>query len=108
LSYFASFCAQDLSPPPITFVSKVKKVDKVDGPDANKSEWIKLGLLIDPDHPASKYSRQFAIFNDGCPEDWIKWVMDFREIENLKPMKEPADKTRMFLEFVEGSSLVLL
>jgi hypothetical protein len=30
------------------------------------------------------------------PEDWIKWVMDFREIENLMPMKEPMDKTRMF------------
>jgi hypothetical protein len=24
------------------FVSKVKKVDKVDEPDADKSEWIKL------------------------------------------------------------------
>jgi hypothetical protein len=25
-------------PPPIPFVSKVKKVDKVDGPEVNKSE----------------------------------------------------------------------
>jgi hypothetical protein len=33
-------------------------------------------------------------FTDGCPEDWIKWLMAFREIENLMPMKEPADKTR--------------
>jgi hypothetical protein len=41
------------------------------------------------------------------PEDWIKWVMAFREIENLMPLKEPADKTRMFIDFVEGSSLVL-
>jgi hypothetical protein len=30
------------------------------------------------------------------PEDWIKWVMAFREIEYLMPKKEPADKTRMF------------
>jgi hypothetical protein len=29
------------------------------------------------------------------PEDWIKWVMAFRAIDNLMPMKEPADKTRM-------------
>jgi hypothetical protein len=29
------------------------------------------------------------------PEDWIKWVMAFRAIDNLIPMKEPADKTRM-------------
>jgi hypothetical protein len=60
-------------PPPIPFVSKVKKVDKVDGPGADKSEWIKLDFLMDPDNPASgsNYSRQFAIFKDGCrvPED---------------------------------------
>jgi hypothetical protein len=28
--------------PPIPFVSKVKNMDKVDGPDVDKSEWIKL------------------------------------------------------------------
>jgi hypothetical protein len=43
------------------------------------------------DQVDSKYSRQFDIFKDGFPEDWIKWVMAFREIENLMPMKEPAD-----------------
>jgi hypothetical protein len=73
-------------------------MDKVDEPDTNKSEWIKLEFLMDPDNPASgsKYSQQFSIFKDGCPEDWIKWVMAFREIENLMPMKGPADKTRIF------------
>jgi hypothetical protein len=53
--------------PRIPFVFKVKKVDKVDGPDTDKSEWIKLEFLMNPDIPASKYSRQFAIFKDGCP-----------------------------------------
>jgi hypothetical protein len=51
---------------PIPFVSTVKKMDKVDGPDADKSKWIKLEFLMDPDNPDSKYSRQFAIFKDGC------------------------------------------
>jgi hypothetical protein len=85
----------------------VKKLDKIDGHDADKSEWIKLEFLMDPDNPAlgSKYSRQFAIFKDGCPEDWIKWVMAFREIENLMPMKEPADKTRMFWTLLNGQAL---
>jgi hypothetical protein len=50
------------NPPPIPFNSKVKKVKKVDVPDADKSEWIKLVSLMDPDNAASKYSRQFAIF----------------------------------------------
>jgi hypothetical protein len=55
--------------------------------------WIQTTQL-----EGSKYFQQFAIFKDGCriPEDWIKWVMAFREIENLMPMKEPADKTKMF------------
>jgi hypothetical protein len=85
----------------------VKKVDKVDGPDTDKSEWIKLEFLMDPDNPAmdSKYSQQFAIFMDGFPEDWIKWVMAFREIENLMPMKEPVDKTRMFRTMLKGQAL---
>jgi hypothetical protein len=45
-------------PSPIPFVSKVKKVDKVDGTDADKSEWIKFKFLMDPHNPAmnSKYS----------------------------------------------------
>jgi hypothetical protein len=37
--------------PPIPFVSKVKKVNKVDGTEADKSEWIKLKFLMDPDNP---------------------------------------------------------
>jgi hypothetical protein len=95
-------CARN---PPIPFVSKVKKMDKVDGPNADKSEWIKVEFLMDPNNPASKYSRQFAIFKDGCPEDCIKWVMAFREIENLMPMKEPADKTSMFWTLLNGQAL---
>jgi hypothetical protein len=54
---------------PIPFASKVKKMDKVDGPDVDNSEWIKMEFLIGPYNPVSKYSRQFAIFKDQCLED---------------------------------------
>jgi hypothetical protein len=84
-------------------------MDKIDGPDADKSEalWIKLEFLMDPDNPASgfKYFRQFAIFKDGCPQDWIKWVMAFREIDNLMPMKDPTGKTRMFRTLLNYQTL---
>jgi hypothetical protein len=83
----------------------VKKMYKVDEPEADRSEWIKLESLIDPDNPAFKYSQKFAIFKDGCPEDWIKWVMAFREIENLMPMEGPADKTRMFRTLLKSQAL---
>jgi hypothetical protein len=77
------------NPTPIPFVSKVKKTDKVDGTKADKSVWIKLEFLMHPVNPASKYSQKFAIFKNGfrVQEEWIKWVMAFREIENLMPMK---------------------
>jgi hypothetical protein len=41
-------------PPPLSvpFVSKVKKMEKVYGHDSDKSEWIKLEFLMDPDNPA--------------------------------------------------------
>jgi hypothetical protein len=82
-------------------------MDKDDGPDTDNSESIKLDFLMDLDNPAlgSKYSRQFFIVKDGCPEEWIKWVMAFCEIEKLMPMKEPADKTRMFQTLLKGQAL---
>jgi hypothetical protein len=90
---------------PIPFVYKVKKMDKVEGADVDKSEWMKLEFFIDPDNPAFKYSHQFTNFKDGCPEEWIKWVMAFREIENLMLLKEPADKTRMFRTLLKGKAM---
>jgi hypothetical protein len=35
----------------------------------------------------------------------IKWVMAFREIENLMPMKEPADKNGMLRSLLKGQAL---
>jgi hypothetical protein len=98
---------QELHPPsfPIPFVSKVKKMDNVDGLDAEKYELIKLEFFMDPDKPASKYSWQFSNFKDGCSEEFINWVMVFREIENLMTMKDPADKTRMLWTLLKGQAL---
>jgi hypothetical protein len=39
----------------ITFSSKVKKIDKLDGPEADKTGLIKLEFLMDPDNPASGF-----------------------------------------------------
>jgi hypothetical protein len=53
----------------------------------------------------SGYSRQFAVFKDGCPEGWFMWVKAFREIENLMALKEPANKTRMVWILLKGQAL---
>jgi hypothetical protein len=88
----------------IPFVPEVKKMDMVDGHDADKSEWIKLEFLMDPEN---HFEAPRTIFKDGCrvPEEWIKWVMAFRKIENLITMKEPAGKTRMFRTLLKGQAL---
>ena len=76
--------------------TKVKKVEKADGSEVDKTEHIKLEFFMDLSNPASKYARNFVIFKDGCPEGWIKWLMAFHEIEILMPLKESADQTMMF------------
>ena len=58
---------------------------------------------MDSGNPASKF-QDFVIVKDGCPEGWI-WLMAFREIENLMPLKEPADKTKMFWTLLKGQDL---
>jgi hypothetical protein len=70
-------------------------------------EWIYLEFLMDPDNPPSKYSQHSSIFKYAYPEEWIKRVMAFREIENLMPIKEPAHKTRMFRILLKGQAFVL-
>jgi hypothetical protein len=66
-----------------------------------------LEFLIDPynPEPGSKFSRKFAIFKDGFPKEWIKWLLAFHEIENLIPMQKPADKTRMFRTLLKVQAL---
>jgi hypothetical protein len=39
-----------------------------------------------------------------APEDWIKWVVVFHEIENLMPLNKPADKSRMSLTLTKGQA----
>ena len=80
-------------------------MEKAEGAEVDKTEHIKLEFFMDTRNPASKYARHFVIFKDGCPEDWIKWLMAFREIENLMPLKEPADKTKMFRTLLKGQAL---
>jgi hypothetical protein len=89
----------------------VKKMDKVDGPDADKTERIKLEFLMDPDQASQHQtsSTPDSLLSSRMDAQWIGssayLVMAFREIENLMPMKEPADKTRMFRTLLKGQAL---
>jgi hypothetical protein len=86
------------------FVSKARKTENPDE-NADKTEYIKLEFYMDPSNPASKYARHFIIFKDGCAEDWVKWLMAYREIETLMILKEPADKSKMVRTLLKGQAL---
>jgi hypothetical protein len=58
-----------------------------------------------PSNPASKYAIHFAIFKDGCVEEWVEWLMTYSEIESPIPMKEPADKSKMLRALLKGQTL---
>lgn len=69
-----------LESPSIPFVLNVKKVD-FNAVEADKTELIKFDIFVDPKNPASRYSKEFVIFKDGGPEEWIKWLMGYRYFE---------------------------
>jgi hypothetical protein len=64
--------------PSISYFSKLKKMDKLDRRYRHKSEWINLELLMEPDIPASNYSRQFAFFYlaSKYPSYFLSLILD--------------------------------
>ena len=92
--------------PPIPFVAKLKKLE-TEGADSNKVESIRFEFLVDPSNPANQFSKEFIIFKDGSPEEYIRWLIGYRDLELLMPLKDPSDKTKMLRTMLKGRSLSL-
>ena len=87
--------------PPIPFVSKTKKVES-DGMQADKTEYIKLDFFVEPENPASHYSKEFLIFKDGCPEEWL---MGYLHVEVMMPLREPRERVKIILTSLKKRAL---
>jgi hypothetical protein len=84
----------------LPFVCMVNKTDKVDVPDAEKYECIKLQFLMDPENSAcgSEITPKVCYLQGWMPRGVYKvftGLVFFFEMENLMLLKEPADKTSM-------------
>jgi len=90
--------------PPIPFVSRTKKVE-TECAEVDKTEYIKFDFFVDPENPASRYSKEFLVFKDGCPEEWIKWLMAYRDLEVMMPLKEVSERTKMLWTLLKGRAL---
>jgi hypothetical protein len=89
---------------PIPFVSRSKKAE-AERAEVYKTEYIKFDFFVDPENPESRYSKEFLIFKDGCSEEWIKWLMDYRDLEVMMPLKETSERTKMLWMFLKGRAL---
>jgi hypothetical protein len=72
---------------------------------SNKTDYIKFDFFIDPENPASRYYIEFIIFKSGHPEDWMKWLMGYSDLEVMMRLKETAEMTKMFRKLLKGRML---
>jgi hypothetical protein len=92
--------------PPIPFVTKLKKLE-AEGADSEKVESIRFERLVDLSNSATRFSKEFFVFKDGSPEEYIRWLMGYRDLELLMPLKEPSDRTKMLRTILKGRALSL-
>jgi len=52
---------------PILFVTNLKTLEAEDA-DSDKVESIRSEFLVDPANPATRFSKELFIFEDGSPE----------------------------------------
>jgi hypothetical protein len=73
--------------------------------EADMTELITFDFFVEPKNSATKFSKEFLIFKDRCPEDWIKWFMGYCNLEMMMPLREPSDKSKMLLTLLKGKAL---
>jgi hypothetical protein len=78
-----------------------------EGADSDKVESIRFEFLVDPSNPATRFSKEFFVFKDGSSEEYIRWLMGYRDLELLMPLKEPSDRTKMLRTMLKGRALSL-
>ena len=84
----------------------LKKLE-AEGADSEKVESIRFEFLVDPSNAATRFSKEFFIFKDESPEDYIRWLIGYRDLELLMPLKEPSERTKMLRTMLKGRSLSL-
>jgi hypothetical protein len=92
--------------PPIPFMTKLKKLE-AKGAHSDKVESIRFEFLVGPSIPATRFSKEFFVFKVGSPEEYIRWLMGYRDLELLMPLKEPSDRTKMLRTMLKGRALTL-
>jgi len=75
---------------------------EADGSDTEKVESLRFEFLVDPSNPNTRFTKEFFIFKDQTTEEYIKWLMGYRDLELLMPLKEPLERTKMLCTLLKG------
>jgi hypothetical protein len=86
------------NPPPILFAREKK------GKDEDETVYKRLDLRIDPDDEKNldTFTKKVRVFEEGSPEEWIKWCIDFSEVERAKPLSIGESKVSMARVLLKG------
>jgi len=90
--------------PPIPFVPRTKKAETEDK-EVDKTEYISFVFFVDPAKSASRFAKEFVIFKSGHPEEWIKWLMGYRDLEVMMTLTETVEKTKLIRTLLKGRAL---
>jgi hypothetical protein len=80
---------------------------EAEGAHSDKVESIRFEFLVDPSNPATRFSKKFFVFKDGSPEEYIRWLMFYRDLELLMPLKEASVRAKMLHTMLKGWALLL-
>ena len=86
--------ALSINPPPITFdVSsdkKKKRNDRKGDDDDDETRYVVFEIRLDPEgNSPEKVKRKLKVFDNGTPEEYCKWRMDYDDL-----VENPAYSTR--------------
>src|SRR5487761_2642506 len=100
-----------LMPPPIPFANASKKKNRADqGRKSNEDEdgtkYVSHDFRIDiKDKNSEKVTRKFKIFEDGTPEEYCKWRIDYDSVASHPTFSKADVKYTFLLGILKGKSL---
>jgi hypothetical protein len=101
-----------LMPPPIPFdPPKSKKKNRKEGgrssqeEDKDSTKYITFDCCLDPkDKNSEKVSRKLKVFEDGTPEEYCKWRIDYDDLVSYPAFKTGEAKLSLLLSILKGKS----
>ena len=102
-------CALSINPPPITFdVSSDKKKKRNDckGDDNDdETRYVVFEIRLDPEgNSPEKVKCKLKVFDNGTPEEYCKWRMDYDDLVENPAYSSPEAKANILQTLLRGKA----